>query len=66
MKDFHCCATCIHFKSEKVKTGMRYKCNRLNFQTEPSYKFNCWHPKENVQKLMEKQKDKTNKHTNML
>ena len=55
MKDFHCCATCIDFSSEKATKGMYYKCKRLGFQTEPSHKFNCWNPKENIRKLMEKQ-----------
>lgn len=56
MKNFHCCATCESFKAEKSQSGMRYSCNRLGYDTRPNYQFHCWNPKENVKKLIEKQK----------
>jgi hypothetical protein len=52
MKDFHCCATCRHFKAEKKKEGMLYLCGRLGFETKTNYKFNCWSPKDNIKKLV--------------
>ncbi|WP_253702039.1 hypothetical protein [Bacillus sp. FJAT-27445] len=54
MKDFHCCATCQHFRAEKKIEGMKYFCTRLGYETKPKYKFNCWSPKEHVQELMKK------------
>ncbi|WP_197277530.1 hypothetical protein [Bacillus sp. FJAT-27245] len=54
MKDFHCCATCQHFRAEKMAAGMNYYCSRLGYKTKPTYKFNCWTPKEHVQELMNK------------
>jgi hypothetical protein len=58
MRDFHCCATCRHFKAEKKEDGMSYTCTRLGFVTKSSYKFNCWNPKENIKKLIELNKNK--------
>ncbi|MFC7370233.1 hypothetical protein ACFQPF_00895 [Fictibacillus iocasae] len=58
MKDFHCCATCVHFASLKAKDGMRYHCVRLQYETKPEYTFNCWDPKENVKQLMKKSNEK--------
>lgn len=57
MKDFHCCATCRHFKAEKQADGMKYYCSRLGYETRTTYKFNCWSPKEQVIKLMKKSKE---------
>ncbi|GEL05947.1 hypothetical protein M2M59_13320 [Rummeliibacillus sp. G93] len=54
MKDFHCCATCQHFKAERVAEGMKYYCSRLGYETKPAYKFDCWDPKEHIIKLMNK------------
>nr|WP_316569411.1 hypothetical protein [Neobacillus sp. YIM B06451] len=54
MKDFHCCATCRHFRTEKKAEGMKYSCSRLGYETKPNYKFNCWTPKEHVQELINK------------
>nr|WP_239581223.1 hypothetical protein [Jeotgalibacillus terrae] len=55
---FHVCATCIHFHSDKTKSGrMRYFCERLGYETKPGYKFNCWEPKEHVKKLMDKRRN---------
>ncbi|RID82172.1 hypothetical protein D1953_18630 [Peribacillus asahii] len=56
MNTFHCCATCEHFRSERVDDKMRYYCSRLRYETHPKYQFNCWSPTEIVQKLMEKRK----------
>ncbi len=56
MKDYHYCATCMHFNIEKKTAGMVYTCNRLGFQTKTTYKFDCWNPKENIKKIIEKEK----------
>nr|WP_041057943.1 hypothetical protein [Jeotgalibacillus campisalis] len=54
-KNFHACATCVHFEVLKLEKGMSYRCSRLGFQTRPEYKFNCWEPKAHIKKLMDKQ-----------
>lgn len=54
-KNFHACATCIHFQSVKLDNGMVYRCKRLGFETKPQYKFDCWVPMPHVKKLMDKQ-----------
>lgn len=54
MKDFHCCASCIHFKALKELRSMKYYCSRLGFETKTNYKFDCWSPNENVLKLLNK------------
>nr|WP_084405668.1 hypothetical protein [Alteribacter aurantiacus] len=59
MKDYHCCATCIHFQSIKVPQKMIYRCKRLGFETRPDYTFNCWDPKPAVKMLMEKEQEDT-------
>ncbi|MBM7647932.1 hypothetical protein JOC78_000872 [Bacillus ectoiniformans] len=51
---FHCCATCRHFEPSKTANGMSYFCSRLGYETQPSYKFNCWSPKDQVVQLMKK------------
>ncbi|WP_419465927.1 hypothetical protein [Bacillus spongiae] len=51
---FHCCATCIHFQANKTTRGMVYYCERLGYETKPTYVFNCWEPKEHVLLLMSK------------
>ncbi|MCP8616140.1 hypothetical protein [Salirhabdus salicampi] len=57
MKDYHCCATCIHFEAIKQKpSGMVYRCVRLGYETKPSYQFRCWDPKEHIVKLINKEK----------
>ncbi|WP_236560891.1 hypothetical protein [Pontibacillus sp. HMF3514] len=58
MKDYHCCATCIHFKVERTEEGVKRFCSRLGYETDPTWKFNCWTPKENVKKLIEKERQK--------
>ncbi|OMP65661.1 hypothetical protein [Domibacillus epiphyticus] len=55
---FHACATCRHFQALKTAGKMKYTCRRLGFETNPGYRFNCWDPKENVKKLIEKEEDK--------
>lgn len=60
MKDFHCCATCIHFEVTKIEGKINYRCSRLGYDTDPKYKFNCWTPKEHVKRLIEKEKQKYN------
>ncbi|GGI12007.1 hypothetical protein GCM10007380_10700 [Gottfriedia solisilvae] len=54
MKDFHCCATCKHFKAVKESRNMKYYCSRLGFETKTTYKFDCWSPNEHVLKLLNK------------
>jgi hypothetical protein len=54
MKDFHCCATCENFRVVKENKKISYSCSRLGFDTKPNYKFNCWVPKEQVKKLINK------------
>jgi hypothetical protein len=49
---FHCCATCINFSITKTPNGVIRKCDRLQFETKPSYQFDCWDPKENVKRLL--------------
>lgn len=55
---YHACATCIHFQAARIHGKMNYKCNRLGYDTQPNYQFNCWTPKEHVIRLMEKEKKK--------
>ena len=55
-KNYHCCATCIHFLAKKEDGQMTYLCERLDFHTKTHYQFNCWIPKENVRRLMQKEK----------
>jgi hypothetical protein len=54
MKNFHCCATCNHFKAEKADKGMIYLCRRLGYETKPNFQFNCWNPREEIKKLINK------------
>ncbi|WP_400164135.1 hypothetical protein ACAF76_014055 [Brevibacillus sp. TJ4] len=49
---FHCCASCVHFRVEKGSGRTTYRCSRLTYETRPDYRFDCWTPSENVQKLM--------------
>jgi len=56
-KDFHACATCIHFYPRKLTEGLKYECKRLGFETKPNYKFDCWDPKPHVRKLIAKQQE---------
>lgn len=56
MKDYHCCATCIHLTITKTTNGTKYFCSRLGFETKTSYQFNCWEPKDHIKKLMEKER----------
>ncbi|MBU6081259.1 hypothetical protein [Allobacillus halotolerans] len=57
MKDYHCCATCIHFEVYRTEDGRpKTRCSRLGYDTDPTYKFNCWTPKDRIKKLMEKEK----------
>jgi hypothetical protein len=58
---FHACATCIHYGVTKTVTGQQFRCTRLGYETKPFYKFNCWIPKEQVKKLMEKERGEKEK-----
>ncbi|PYZ98265.1 hypothetical protein CR205_06620 [Alteribacter lacisalsi] len=57
MKNFHCCATCIHFEVVKRLGSTRYRCRRLGFETRPHYRFDCWDPRPDIKKLIKKQED---------
>lgn len=52
---FHCCGTCTHFRVEKDGGGTIYKCDRLQYETKPTYQFRCWQPKEHIIALMKKE-----------
>ncbi|RJS62465.1 hypothetical protein CJ483_05035 [Bacillus sp. PK3_68] len=54
---FHACATCRHFQPVKAEKGMRYYCARLQYETKPRYQFNCWDPKDQVVKLLNRKLD---------
>nr|WP_251551811.1 hypothetical protein [Neobacillus muris] len=54
MKDYHCCATCKNFLAERKNGQMVYYCKRLGYQTKTAYKFNCWDPREDIQKRLGK------------
>jgi len=56
MKNFHCCATCVNFVVKREENKIKYYCKRLGYETKSHYVFNCWEPKENVKKLIDKQK----------
>jgi len=57
-KQYHCCATCVHFRVEKgQEKNTVYRCSRLGYETQPAYQFNCWKPKDHVRLLMEKEKN---------
>lgn len=47
MKNYHCCATCVHYEIRKG-TREKFYCSRLNFATQPKYQFSCWQPKEHI------------------
>ncbi|MGM9923736.1 MAG: hypothetical protein ACI35R_05750 [Bacillus sp. (in: firmicutes)] len=51
-KNYHCCATCIHFKIGKANNQIAYRCSRLGFETKTRYQFNCWQPREDIMKRM--------------
>jgi hypothetical protein len=57
MNRFHCCASCIHFRVTKQEDGVKYFCSRLGYETKPHYQFHCWNPKNEVQKLMKKERE---------
>lgn len=54
MKNYHCCATCKHFKAEKIDTRMKYLCSRLGYETKTNYQFNCWNPREDIKEQLKK------------
>jgi hypothetical protein len=54
LASYHCCATCVHFLIEKSNGKITYKCSRLGYETHTTYVFDCWTPKENVKKLIQK------------
>lgn len=47
MKDYHCCATCIHYVIRK-ESPEKFFCRRLGYATKPKYRFDCWTPKNNI------------------
>ncbi|OXS80228.1 hypothetical protein [Domibacillus enclensis] len=54
---FHACATCRQFQAFKGPEKMIYRCRRLGFETNPGYRFDCWDPKDQVKKLMDKERE---------
>ncbi len=56
LNKYHCCATCIHFKSERVDGRIITICVRLEYQTRPEYRFNCWNPKSSIRAKMQAEK----------
>lgn len=50
---FHCCATCIHYHVNTSVRPLEYLCKRLGYATHPTYKFDCWQPKEQVQRILQ-------------
>lgn len=53
MSRYHCCATCQHYAILRTAEGQSYQCARLGYATHPTYRFNCWNPKEHIRVLME-------------
>ncbi|TMU86816.1 hypothetical protein FGG79_01320 [Bacillus sp. BHET2] len=51
---YHCCATCIHIRGTKSEKKTTYFCSRLGYETNTTYQFSCWEPKEEVLELMRK------------
>lgn len=47
-KDYHCCATCVHFRALRRDSGPMAVCSRLGYQTKSSYRFNCWQPRPDI------------------
>ncbi|MCD5323092.1 hypothetical protein LQ226_04980 [Pontibacillus sp. HN14] len=58
VRDFHCCATCVHFTVAKEKGRVKRFCKRLGYETDPRWKFDCWTPKDHVLRLMKKEESK--------
>ncbi|GIP40837.1 hypothetical protein J31TS4_41170 [Paenibacillus sp. J31TS4] len=52
MKEYHCCATCVYYEIRRG-TAERFFCGRLGYATRPSYRFDCWTPKETVRRRLE-------------
>jgi hypothetical protein len=58
MSRFHCCATCRHYTIQKTPAGTDTRCSRLQYETKPTYRFDCWDPKDTVRKLMEQERER--------
>ncbi|MBX6353436.1 MAG: hypothetical protein IRZ10_08865 [Thermoflavifilum sp.] len=54
-KRYHCCATCVHFRIARQETGVRAWCARLGYDTKTFYQFNCWQPRADIVRRMEKE-----------
>ncbi|SDY27634.1 hypothetical protein [Salimicrobium album] len=55
---YHCCATCKHFRIDVQDNGdRRIYCERLGFDTKPTYQFNCWDPKDRVKEAMKQEEE---------
>ncbi|QKS73263.1 hypothetical protein FLK61_33510 [Paenalkalicoccus suaedae] len=57
MSRYHCCATCTHFQIKKSPNGMISMCKRLGFETKTDYQFDCWVPREDIKRKMEKESE---------
>ena len=53
---FHCCAACIHFRSVRSVDRVRTYCDRLGYETKPTYQFDCWVPNDRVLAKLAQQK----------
>lgn len=48
---YHCCASCIHFRAIRHHAqAVQTYCQRLGYDTKPSYQFECWVVKPQVRK----------------
>lgn len=47
-KNYHCCATCQHFRVIRGSTGHTLMCSRLGYTTKSNYKFTCWVPRPDI------------------
>lgn len=54
-KNYHCCATCEHFRITRTDDGPALRCARLGYATKTHYRFNCWQPRTDIRSKMEAQ-----------
>lgn len=47
-KDYHCCATCEHFRITRTDAGIVTRCARLGYATQTRYRFKCWQPRPDI------------------
>lgn len=54
-KDYHCCATCQHFRIVHSDGQHVAMCARLGYETRTYYQFNCWDPRPDIRRKMAEQ-----------